>query len=335
MGLITTTTDDRCATNRTSQNPTQGNPMTDFLNRHTLHLTPLSPIHLGTGEDYEPTNYVIYDNALYAFDPAQAELDDWQRQELLKLVRRINAKNDMEGLVQIKSHIQKNAKHFIRGAYSISSTTNKLAEEYQELKDNQFRIERTATNPHSHAPYIPGSALKGCLRTTLMEIRSEKQPPETYHLNNPLKEKREQQLYGDALLEQYPHNPRRPEFSSDQLRLTKPSDLTANYDIFTHICYAVNRKKERAREKETLYGRRETIPHGQYRAFSGSLAQYDLTEDNRRHAKKPLAEQYPRICRTHPRRQPLPPDPFRPRKRVAHRTRPCPARMAAQHRTTT
>ncbi|WP_314261300.1 type III-A CRISPR-associated RAMP protein Csm5 [Cardiobacterium hominis] len=267
--------------------------MTDFLNRHTLHLTPLSPIHLGTGEDFEPTNYVIYDNALYAFDPARAELDDRQRQELLKTVRRINAKNDMEGLAQIKCHIQTNAKHFIRGAYSISSTTNKLAEEYQETKDNQFRIERTATNPHSHAPYIPGSALKGCLRTALMEIRSEKQPPETYHLNNPLKEKREQQLYGDALLEQYPHNPRRPEFSSDQLRLTKPSDLTANYDIFTHICYAVNRKKERAREKETLYGRRETIPHGQYRAFSGSLAQYDLTEDNRRHAKKPLAEQYP------------------------------------------
>ena len=33
--------------------------MPAFLNRHTLHLTPLSPIHLGTGEDYEPTNYII------------------------------------------------------------------------------------------------------------------------------------------------------------------------------------------------------------------------------------------------------------------------------------
>lgn len=274
--------------------------MTDFLNRHTLHLTPLSPIHLGTGEDYEPTNYIIdaAENALYAFDPAQAELDDRQRQELHNIVRRINAKNGEEGLEHIKNYIQKNAQHFIAGAYSISSTTTALANEYQKPKNskNQFLIERTATNPHNHTPFIPGSALKGCLRTALMESHSKKHPPETYRLSTPLKEKREQIYYGDALLEQYKHNPHRSEFASDQLRLTKPADLTANYDIITHICYATNHKKNSEKTSGQLYGRRETIPHGLYRAFSGSLAQYRLTEDNRRHARKPLAEQYPEFA---------------------------------------
>ena len=269
--------------------------MPAFLNRHTLHLTPLSPIHLGTGEDYEPTNYIIADNALYAFDPAQAELDDRQRQELHNIVRRINTQNSKEGLEHIKNYIQKNARNFIAGAYSISSATKALASEYQTPRNNknQFLIERTATNPHSHAPYIPGSALKGCLRTALMEIRSEKQSPETFRLSNPLKEKREQQYYGDALLEQYPHDPHRSEFSSDQLRLTKPSDLTTNYPVITHICYATNHKKNSDKASGQLYGRRETIPHALYRAFSGSLAQYNLTADNRKHAKKPLAKQYP------------------------------------------
>lgn len=246
--------------------------MTDFLNRHTLHLTPLSPIHLGTGEDFEPTNYVIHDNALYAFDPVQAELDDWQRQELLKLVRRINAKNDMERLAQIKNHIQKNAKHFIRGAYSISSTTNKLAEEYQEPKDNQFRIERTATNPHSHAPYIPGSALKGCLRTTLLDARSEKHQGEAP--TSKTADRFEKQHLGS--------------FATDLLRLVKPSDLFATNDTATHICYAINHKKKeiigkdgRPVEGKGVTGRRETIQHGQYRAFSGSLALQNLLLDHR------------------------------------------------------
>ena len=243
--------------------------MTDFLNRHTLHLTPLSPIHLGTGEDFEPTNYIIADNALYAFDPAQAELDDWQRQELLKLVRRINAKNDMEGLAQIKNHIQKNAKHFIRGAYSISSTTNKLAEEYQETKDNQFRIERTATNPHSHAPYIPGSALKGCLRTAFMESYSEKQPPTEDLSKDKAPERYEKKLLGD--------------FATDLLRLVKPSDLFATNDTATHICYATNHKKKIVIGKDGKPAqskgppiRCEIIQHGQYRIFSGSLTLQNL-----------------------------------------------------------
>ena len=58
--------------------------MKPFLHRHTLHLTPLSPLHLGTGEDYEPTNYVIADGLLYAFDPSQATLTSAQRNELLQ-----------------------------------------------------------------------------------------------------------------------------------------------------------------------------------------------------------------------------------------------------------
>ena len=39
---------------------------------YRLHITPLSPIHVGTGESYEPTNYVVEDGVLHEFDTGAA-----------------------------------------------------------------------------------------------------------------------------------------------------------------------------------------------------------------------------------------------------------------------
>ena len=58
--------------------------MNTFLKTYRLALTPLSPIHIGCGEDFEPTNYVIDDGVLYGFDPSRAVLEPRQRDELSK-----------------------------------------------------------------------------------------------------------------------------------------------------------------------------------------------------------------------------------------------------------
>ena len=261
--------------------------MTDFLHRHTLHLTPLSPLHLGTGEDYEPTNYIIADNALYAFDPAQAELDPAQRNKLLGVAK----SGDIQ---RIQQYFADNPDPFRAAAHSISSVSPALASEYHKslgkvvqreqrgnLVFNRLNIERTATNPHNHTPLIPGSALKGCLRTALMEMRSEKQPPATFHLSNPLKEKREQLRYEEDLL---------GSFATDLLRLLKPADLGATVPIATHIQYSTNHKKRIVKRRERgkgIPGRRETIQHGQYRAFSGALTLHSLLLDHRPCLKNP------------------------------------------------
>ena len=149
--------------------------MTDFLNRHTLHLTPLSPIHLGTGEDYEPTNYLIADGVLYTFDPARAILNPDEEREL-------HAAAQSGDLQHIQRYFHHNPKPYIAAATHASSVSKGISTEYQknygeivqrESKGknvhNRFQIERTATNPHNHQPYIPGSALKGSLRTALLE----------------------------------------------------------------------------------------------------------------------------------------------------------------------
>ena len=263
--------------------------MPDFLNRHTLHLTPLSPIHLGTGEDYEPTNYIIDadEKALYAFDPARAELDANQRGKLLNIAK----SGDIQ---QIQKYFADNPEPFRTAAHSISSVSDAIASEYQKSLGhvvqreqrgnhtdavyNRLNIERTATNPHTCAPLIPGSALKGCLRTALLEERSA-----NHHGENPTSKtanRFEQEHLGN--------------FATDLLRLVKPADLAATGDIATHICYATNHKKKniigkdgRPVEGKGVTGRRETIQHGQYRAFSGSLTLQNLLLEHRPHIKNP------------------------------------------------
>ena len=62
--------------------------MTPFFEHISLALTPLTPIHIGCGEDFEPTNYVIDDGLLYGFDPSRAALNVVQRSKLLDVARR-------------------------------------------------------------------------------------------------------------------------------------------------------------------------------------------------------------------------------------------------------
>ena len=51
-----------------------------------LALTPLTPIHIGCGLDFEPTNYVIDDGVLYQFEPARAPLTKADRDALIAAV---------------------------------------------------------------------------------------------------------------------------------------------------------------------------------------------------------------------------------------------------------
>lgn len=250
------------------------------LTRHTLHLTPLSPLHLGTGEDYEPTNYLIHGDALYTFDPARAILNPEQEREL-------HAAAKSGDLQHIQRYFRHNPKPYIAAATHASSVSKGIAAEYQknygeivqrESKGknvhNRFQIERTATNPHNHQPYIPGSALKGSLRTALLEQLSGKKPPQ-----GPLKTLEDQARYENKLL---------GSFATDLLRLLKPADLGATVPIATHIQYATNHKKRIVKGRERgdgPTGRRETIQHGQYRAFHGDITLQHLDLSHKPHLK--------------------------------------------------
>ena len=60
----------------------------NFLDTCNLSITTLSPIHIGCGEDFEPTNYVIDGNRLYTFDPVLLlrELPKKDQEEFARIV---------------------------------------------------------------------------------------------------------------------------------------------------------------------------------------------------------------------------------------------------------
>ncbi|HNQ03686.1 MAG TPA: hypothetical protein PKH69_03660 [Thiobacillaceae bacterium] len=67
---------------------------------YRLLITPLSPIHIGIGESYEPTNYVIDNGVLHEFDTgaAMAALSDADRKTLLEIGNRRPDKTMIEAL---------------------------------------------------------------------------------------------------------------------------------------------------------------------------------------------------------------------------------------------
>lgn len=58
----------------------------NFITNHTLALTPLSPIHIGSGEDIDPTSYVIENGILHQFDTSLADLSKPQIDDLNKII---------------------------------------------------------------------------------------------------------------------------------------------------------------------------------------------------------------------------------------------------------
>lgn len=258
-----------------------------FLQQHTLHLTPLSPLHLGTGEDYEPTGYVISDGMMYVFDPSQALLNPTQYNELMTAAQRSN-------ILDLQNFFKDHADTFKNCAYKAIGVNSAFEKEYKNKLGkavqnegrgrkvaNLLEIQCTATNPTTHQPYIPGSAFKGCVRTAILDMLTKRNPPtqklvdksNRHHQNGLAINDHETQQLGS--------------FASDIMRLLKATDFMPSEQVSTQIQYAVNKKKRkvwgsngREAEPKGITTRRESIQHGQYRAFRTTLSLQTLILDH-------------------------------------------------------
>ncbi|BBF23043.1 hypothetical protein SUTMEG_09340 [Sutterella megalosphaeroides] len=100
---------------------------TPYLTRRVF-LTLLSPVHVGCGETYDPTNYVIDEGILYGFEPSLVWLPEQERQEL----RRLALKGDRIGwavffIATVESSPLKPERPFgpgARSARTIKSSSN-------------------------------------------------------------------------------------------------------------------------------------------------------------------------------------------------------------------
>jgi CRISPR-associated protein Csm5 len=155
--------------------------MSHFLQHYTLTYTPLSPIHIGTGETYEPGNYVIDEEsgALYHFDSqaALAGLTDNDRQHLLNIV---NGKPDDTMLTKVQAFFHQHREKLLAFAKppipvstgAVRHYLNSVGKTKNREKNgrviNKLEIERTFFNSANNAPLLPGSSIKGAIRTALL-----------------------------------------------------------------------------------------------------------------------------------------------------------------------
>ncbi len=143
------------------------------MNRYKLKLTALSPIHIGTGEVYEPTNFVIDGGYLYEFDEVKFYKN-------LNEDEKNNINNLMEDWLDLLDFYRSNIESAKALAFCKFPITKEVESKYENLinrdgtrNTNQFHIYKTFKNPNSHRAIIPASSIKGML-DTVFQIYSSK-----------------------------------------------------------------------------------------------------------------------------------------------------------------
>jgi len=120
---------------------------------------------------------------------------------------------------------------------------------------NRFKIERTAFCAFDQRPYIPGSAIKGALRTAYLNSLANKDKDYSSYIedlnqrNTKNRSNRKPEIKVHKKLEEkllhldgVANN--KEKIDKDPFRLVKVSDFMPVGDITTKICYAVNKKKK-------------------------------------------------------------------------------------------
>lgn len=199
-----------------------------FLDTHELVISTLSPVHIGCGEDYEPTNYVIEGDQLHAFDPAQllAELDSGERDKLLR------ALGDRQPVLAVQRFFYRHRERALKIARYRTPIVKAAADFYQQRIGkvaqqeaghrqviNKLEIARTAFDANSQLPVLPGSSLKGAIRTAILEQLRKNRHQARFPVANPADRREASHIASEmekTLLE--------GSFASDPFRLVKFSD---------------------------------------------------------------------------------------------------------------
>ncbi|WP_103588907.1 RAMP superfamily CRISPR-associated protein [Campylobacter concisus] len=153
---------------------------------YKIKLTPISPIHIGTGEAYEPMNYVIDKGAddkyyMYVFDEFEfvKGLDDKSKEEFNK----ISSDATDVGILKLQKFIKEKSSLAKKISYYKVQALKNITEDYNEKIGkvvqregggkkviNQLVIEKTLISPNLKKAIIPGSSLKGAIATAFGEM---------------------------------------------------------------------------------------------------------------------------------------------------------------------
>jgi CRISPR-associated protein Csm5 len=221
--------------------------MTNISQTIPCAIKVLSPLHIGCDEVYEPMSFVVDEQKaqLVAFDPMTFYPALPQPQ--LERFRSICARGTIDSILEIYQFLHgKKAQgrpvalaggfldHYRKTLSLKPSDKNKLTNEL-----NRFTLSRTSFLPYDGRPYLPGSSVKGALRTAYLNFVAQKKtvPQASYTVTDRKgKPKKDSKRLEKALLDG-------GSFETDPLRLVKVSDFMPFGQVNSRIIYAVNKKK--------------------------------------------------------------------------------------------
>lgn len=248
--------------------------MTTFLDTIGCTISTLSPVHIGCGEDYYPTNYVIDDGLLHHFseEGLLSALTLPEKNGLAKIAEEQGdngIKKLQEFIYSKKDKLQFQATHSVplskelEAFYKTRIGQTSQRESGGRTINNQLQIARHAFNPYNQTPYFAGSSIKGAIRTALLNYQNTGSLPFRVNEKTP-NNKLQQTIFGYDSIQ------------SDPLRLLKISDaIYAHADNLhsSEIRFAVNRKNKVSKfEAKGLNQLLECLPANRSRALA-----FDLT----------------------------------------------------------
>ncbi len=192
----------------------------------------ITPIHIGTGEDISPFEYVIKDGIFYRIE--SEELISGLSEEQLK---RFYAYIESNNLVGLRNVVIENFDEKTHAKYKVRVTSS-IEEKYnRNIKDikNQLLISPFTRSKPDFKPYIPGSSIKGAIRTAVIDsIVKDKIKRERISSNELRKitQKRDWELeLLDALVKT--RQGERTDARRDPFRVLKVSDVEVSDEYFS------------------------------------------------------------------------------------------------------
>ncbi len=135
------------------------------LDQYNVNLHILSPIHVGTGQELDPFSYVIRDKGLFLIDLVKW-IESYSDREKLESMM------DSDNFANIRSFIAERFNFEDAVLCSIPVDNKNLLETYEKaIKErnprNQVLISPMMRNEVTMDAFIPGSSIKGAIRTAI------------------------------------------------------------------------------------------------------------------------------------------------------------------------
>jgi CRISPR-associated protein Csm5 len=237
-----------------------------------LSITTLSPIHIGCDEVFDPSKFVIHDGLLHVLSPSDImlALEEKERQQLLALTERADPIGPLQQFFKARrQRLAHLAVHVVDVAPAIATEYDTKSGQVQQRGEggqpvyNLFPIARTAFSPLDDTPYLPGSSLKGSIRTAWLSRLNRGEAP------------KEEERKDASKLQQRLLGYRPGKFENDPFRLVRLADAHPDPDDIppaTRILYAVSKKKrpsERGSPEIKVF--LESVREAQSGAFRGEL----------------------------------------------------------------